>query len=125
MPQKQNYGDMFKEAEITLGSDIEYNASDEYKGAVTEGLKHLQNTLNPFAVSDLTNRQIMLFHKLKVLSDRYHFANLEKLTNDFALLLWSKDRNSRKEIGNILGNYLKASKSKIFGKGVVNNDRTE
>jgi hypothetical protein len=125
MQQKNNYQDMFKDAEKTLGEDIDYNASDEYKGAVTEGLKHLQNTLNPFAVSDLNKNQIMLFHKLKTLAERYPFAHLDKLSNDFALLLWSKDRNSRKEIGSILGNYLKAAKQKVFSKGGAGNDNRE
>jgi hypothetical protein len=122
MNKAGNYEEMVRQAERQLaGDEMVYNASDEYKSAVSEGIKQLQDKRAPFSVSDLTPRQIMLIHKLLLLHNRYPFVNYRKIAEEFGLLLWSKNRSSRRELSEILGGLLKQSKKKLFG-GTPKND---
>ena len=117
MPNKT--GDIFKNANEYLNSGDTIK-TDEIKRnqLISEGIKHLQNFLNPYGVTRLSNMEATLFSLANLEADLWELPEQKLALKDLAVLKFSQDGKSREEVTNTIIGLAGGGKTKKKGNSL-------
>jgi hypothetical protein len=115
----------FDAAKETLGDvEVTYSNTELQKAnAISEGIRLLQNMRDIFAISDFTGEQIILLTKTRIVGEWWGIKEYKDICEMLAIMQLSKNRQSRKEIVQVLiglaakKNLAEKAKDKIKGEG--------
>jgi 5'-3' exonuclease len=94
----KNTNDIFKNASSYLNDGL--IKTDEIKRGqiITEGIKHLQNYLNPLGVTRLSNIEAALFSLANLEADIWADDEQKSALKNLAIIKFSQDGKSRDEV---------------------------
>lgn len=99
-----NAADYFRQAQEQLDQQQDSVAADDLQKvtAIKEAIKHLQDFQHPFAATELSPYQIMLFSKAQIEADYFGNDNINSILSGLAVMKMSTERKSRNELVDVL-----------------------
>jgi hypothetical protein len=91
--------DIFKNAGAYLNTDSTIKTEEIKKAqAISEGIKHLQNFLNPFGITRLSGYEAALFSVANIEADLWGYDEQKTALKNLAIIKFSQDGKSREEV---------------------------
>jgi hypothetical protein len=88
--------------------EVVYSDSElQHTNAIGQAIDRLQDTANIFAVTDLTDTQVMLFSQAETLGEFWDIPEYDQILRGMATMLLSRGRKSRAEIIQMTGGLTK------------------
>jgi hypothetical protein len=104
----------FEEAQKIMSKETVYSDTELSRiTAMAQAIDKLMDYQNIMALTDLSDQQIVLFEKARIMGDFWHISEIDDILNGLAIKRLSRNRKSRSEVSEVLIGLKKTLKSKL------------